>query len=146
MCDVYIYHFVTSNGRDCDHGISSQPATLEAIKDRGCEPVMESQIVVDHTQLDADGYLVAAVGGNSHETNDITAQIWSLEVRAASRDNEAIASLDGVEKYMLRLESRELRKQARLLKSQRTVLTAGELRFRTDARDFIQFGPGVITQ
>jgi len=140
MCDVYIYHFVTSNGQDSDFVFSSQPATLEAIKNRGCEPVMESQIVVDHTQLDGDGYLVAAIGSHSRETNDIAAQIWSLEVRAASRDNEAIASIDGVEKYMLRLESRELRKQARLLKSQRTVSTASELGFRTDARDFMHCG------
>jgi hypothetical protein len=145
MCDVYIYNFVTSNGQDRDNVLSSQPATLEAIKDRGGEPVMESQIVVDHTQLDGDCFLVAADGSNSHELNDLAAQIWSLEVRAASRDNEAIASVDGVEKYMLSLESRELRKQARLLKSQRTLLMARESGFRTDARDLIHFGAGVAT-
>jgi hypothetical protein len=146
MCDVYIYYLTASNGRDVNNMRSSRPATLEAIRERGAEPVMESQIVVDHTQLDGDGFLLATVGDDSHEINDIVAQIWSLELRAASRDNEAIGSVDGVEKYMLSLESRELRKQARLLKSQSTLLTAGESGFRTDDRVFAHFGAGVVSQ
>jgi len=146
MCDVYIYHFVTSDCPDGDSNLSSRPATLETIKNRGGEPVMESQIVVDHTELDADGFLVGVLGSGSYEINDIAAQIYSLEVRATSRDNEAIASLDGIEKYMLSLESRELRKQARLLRSQRPALMGADLGLRPDARDFIHFEAGVATQ
>ena len=144
MCDVYLYSFVASNGANGEKVLSVRPATLEAIKGRG-EPVMESQIVVDHTEVDRDGFLVAAVGSDSRKISDIAAQIWSLEVRAASRDKEAIASADEIERYMLSLESRELRKQARVLKSQRTELNTGEVDFRTDARDFIHFGAGVAT-
>jgi hypothetical protein len=141
---VYLYSFVASNGANGENVLSVRPATLEAIKGRG-EPVMESQIVVDHTEVDGDGFLVAAVGSDSRKIGDIAAQIWSLEVRAASRDKEAIASADEIEKYMLSLESRELRKQARVLKSQCTELNTGEVDFRTDARYFIHFGAGVAT-
>jgi hypothetical protein len=144
MCDAYLYYFIAPNGPNGRNILSMRPATLEAIKGRG-EPVMESQIVVDHTELDEEGYLTAAFGGDSREMNDITAQIRSLELRAASRDSEAIASADGIEQYMLSLESRELRKQARLLKSQRTELMAGELGFRPDAKDLIHFGGSVAT-
>jgi hypothetical protein len=125
MSDVYIYYFITADDQNGEEMISIRPATLEAIKSRGL-PVMGSQIVVDHTELDADGFLVIAAGSGSPEINDLTAQIRSLEVRAASRDNEAIDSTDGIEKYMLSLESRELRKQARDLKSRRTEQAAGE--------------------
>jgi hypothetical protein len=138
MCDVYIYYFKTSNGPNGKNILSTRPATLDAIKGRG-EPVMESQIVVDHTELDADGFLVAAIGNDSNATGDIAYQIWSLEVRAASRDNAALVSADRIEQYMLSLESRELRKQARELKSRRAELRTGELRCRTDSTDFVQF-------
>jgi hypothetical protein len=144
MSDVYLYYFIVSNDPDGDNLLSMRPATLEAIKGRG-EPLMESQIVVDHTELDAEGFLVAAVGSDSHEIDDIAAQIWSLEVRAASRDSEAIASADGVEQYMLSLESRELRKQAAILRRQRSELVAAEVGSGTDARDFIHFGAGLAT-
>jgi len=143
MCDAYVYYFIAPNGPDGEKLLSVRPATLEAIKGRG-EPVMESQIVVDHTELDGDGFLVAAVRNDSHEINDIAAQIWSLEVRAASRDNEALQSTDGIEKYMLSLESRELRKQARTLKSRRAEMT-GELSSRKETKDFVQFEEGLAT-
>ena len=89
MCDVYIYYFKTSNRPDGKNTLSRRPATLDAIKGRG-KPVMESQIVVDHTELDADGFLVAAIGNHSNATDEIAFQIWSLEVRAASRDSAAL--------------------------------------------------------
>jgi hypothetical protein len=138
MCDVYIYYFKTSNGPDGKNILSTRPATLEAIKGRG-EPVMESQIVVDHTELDADGLLVAAIGNDSNAVDHIAFQIRSLAVRAASRDKAALASADGIERYMLSLESRELRKQARELKNRRTQMRAGEPSYRTDSTDFVQF-------
>ena len=140
MCDVYIYYFKTSNGRNGKKILSDRPATLDAIKGRG-EPVMESQIVVDHTELDPDGFLLAAIGNGSNEIADVAAQIWSLEVRAASRDNAALASADRIEQYMLSLESRELRKQARNLKSRRTEMKGGELSYRPGSTDFAQFEP-----
>lgn len=54
MCDVYLYYFIESTGPVGQKIRSMRPATLEAIRSRG-EPVMESQIVVDNTQLDQDG-------------------------------------------------------------------------------------------
>ncbi len=135
MCDVYIYYFKTSNCPDGKNTLSRRPATLDAIKGRG-EPVMQSQIVVDHTELDADGFLVAAIGNHSNATDEIAFQIWSLEVRAASRDAAALASADGIERYMLSLESRELRKQARELKSRRTEKGADEPSYRAESTDF----------
>jgi hypothetical protein len=144
MCDVYIYYFRTSNGPDGKDLLSPRPATLEAIKGRG-EPVLASQIVVDHTELDAEGFLIATVGHDPYTTNAIAAQIYSLELRAASRDTEALTSADGIEQYMLALESRELRKQARILMSRSTKFVAGEPSYRTDTNDFVQFeaGPAV---
>ena len=143
MSDMYIYYFI-SNGQSGEEMISIRPATLETIKSRG-RPVMGSQIVVDHTELDAEGFLVIPARSGSHEINDLTAQIRSLEVRAASRDNEAIDSADGIEKYMLSLESRELRKQARDLKNRCAEQTAGESRAKVDAKDFVEFGMGLAT-
>jgi hypothetical protein len=82
MCDIYIYYFM-SNEVNGENGVSVRPAILEAIKGRG-RPLMESQIVVDDTELDRDGFL--AGGAESHGIVDIDAQIWSLGVGAASRD------------------------------------------------------------
>jgi hypothetical protein len=138
MCDVYIYYFKTSNGPGGKNILSTRPATLDAIKSRG-EPVMESQIVVDHTELDADGLLVAAIGNDSNAIDHIAFQIRSLAARAASRDKAALASADGIERYMLSLESRELRKQARELKNRRTELRVGEPSYCTDSTDFVRF-------
>ena len=105
---------------------------------------MASQLVVDQTQLDADGFLVATVSRET-EIDAIAAQIWCMETRAASRDKRAIASSDEKEKYMLRLESRELLKQARALKSRHAGVMAAELGGETDARDFVHFGRGLAT-
>jgi uncharacterized protein YacL (UPF0231 family) len=82
---------------------------------------MESQMVVDHTELDDSGFHIVADGVDSvvKELND---QIRSVELRAASRDSEAEKlneATDGKDKYMLSLESRELRLQARRLAAQR---------------------------
>ena len=133
MSDVYIYHFTEWYGPAADNVLSLRPATLAAIKGKGGEPIMESQTVVDHTELDRDGFLVAQDGDGSCAVNTLSAQIRSAELRAASRDTEALRMNDGAEgkdKYMLSLESRELRKEARKLSDRRTEL----------ARDgFVQF-------
>ena len=137
-CDAYVYYFLASNGPNGEKILSTRSATLEATGGRG-EPVMESQLVIDDSELDEEGFLVTAVGNDSNEIDDISAQIWSLEVRAASRDNEAIDTTEGAEKYMLSLESRELRRQAQSLRIRRTEFAAGELNHRIDMKEFTQF-------
>jgi len=135
MSDAYLYYFhrASPGGQKT---VSTRPATLEAIKGRG-RPIMESQMVVDHTELDAEGFLAATVDIDLRATSNLMARIRSLEARAASRDVEASESADGVEKYMLSLESQELRKQARHLHSRLIELKGGA---RSNApEDFIQF-------
>ena len=141
MCDTYIYHFVTSSSRTGDNMRSAHPATLEVIERMGGEPLMNTQLVVDHTQLDADGFLVVAAG----DINAVAVQIWSLETRAASRDERAEAVTDEKDKYMLSLESRELRKQARVLRTRHPETIPSDLGFETDARDFLHVGSGLVT-
>jgi hypothetical protein len=128
MTDVYLYHFTWCDGATGENRVSVRRGTLEAIKGKG-EPLMASQIVVDHTELDGDGFLRAGIGNESSEVNDLTAQIASLELRATSRDSQAQSMNDdteGRDKYMLSLESRELRREVRTLKSQRCELIADE--------------------
>jgi hypothetical protein len=125
MTDVYVYYFT---GPATNYKLSTRPATLEAIKGQG-EPIMESQIVVDHTEVDGNGFLISTVGKDSYAVNELTAQIKSLELRATSRDTKVDESLGAPEtkdSYMLHLESRELRSQARQLKTERTRLMADE--------------------
>ena len=95
---------------------------------------MESQIVVDDTELDADGFLLRA-GISTHAIDNLWSEIRSLGLRAESRDTEALTlneSTEGQLKYMLQLESRELRGQARRLKAQRIELLTEK--FQCDAR------------
>jgi hypothetical protein len=140
MSDVYVYYFRGAVGTVGEKMLSTRPATLETIKGKG-EPIMESQIVVDHTELDGGGFLIASAGNDTYPVNDLTAQIGSLELRAASRDSQALTldeSIEGKNKYMLGLESRELRRQAARLKSQRTDLTAGEPSDPSGAPEFAE--------
>jgi hypothetical protein len=137
MSDVYIYHFITPAGPDGESGMSKRPGTLEAIKGRGT-PIMDTQLVVDHSEVDPDGFLMATAANDSPGLNDIAAQIASLHARAASRDGEASTNTNGAEQYMLSLESRELRKQARNLNIERTELAASEARDRGDATPFAE--------
>jgi hypothetical protein len=134
VTDQYIYYFTVRDVATGESRLSSRPATLKAIAGQG-EAVMESQLVVDHTELDDDGFFI---GGDSHAAGDIAAQIRSIELRAASRDSEALKmndSAEGKDKYMLTLESRELRVQARRLEIQRTDLPAEERTSRDDRSD-----------
>jgi len=136
MTDVYVYSFITRDGLAGKITLPGRLATLEAIKGRG-EPVMESQTVVDHTELDKNGFLISGTGDNSCTVKDITAQIRSVELRAVSRDREALTLDEGTrgkDKYMLSLESRELRGQAKKLEKQRAQLLADESRGRDDRR------------
>jgi hypothetical protein len=137
MADRYIYYFMTRDALTGETGLSARPATLAAILGQG-EPVMESQLVVDHTELDDNGYFIAGIGGDSQAAEDIAAQIRSAELRAASRDSEALTMNDAAEgrdKYMLSLESRELRALALRLKIQRADLPADEPGNHNDTAD-----------
>src|SRR6202030_3856951 len=141
MSDVYVYYFMR-RGPAGENILSKRRATLETIKGKG-EVVMESQIVVDHTEVDGNGFLIGGVGNESHPMDALWAEIRSLERRANSRDREALKlneSGEGDRIYSLSLESRELRNQAKTLKKQRAGLMLGELDHRTDARVFVQLG------
>ena len=114
MTDVYVYYFLRAGSKI----LSKRRATLQTIKEMG-EPVMESQLVVDHTEVNSNGFLMDGVDNQSQPADEHWSQIRSLERRAASRDSEAQnlnESTDGSRQYMLRLESRELRNQAQKMK------------------------------
>ena len=107
--------------------LSKRRATLETIRGRG-EPVMESRLIVDHTEVDANGFLTGRASDNSQPVDELWAQTRSLESRANSRDSEALRLDDGVDaekKYRLRAESRELREQARGLRTRLAAIKAG---------------------
>jgi hypothetical protein len=147
MTDVYVYYFMRCRGPAGENILSNRRATLEAIKRRG-EAVMESQIVVDHREVDGDGFLIGGVGNESHPMDELWAQIRSLELRANSRDSEALKldeSTEGDRIYMLSLESRELRAQAQRLKKQRTGLMVDTLDNSGGEQDFVQFGASPTT-
>jgi hypothetical protein len=141
MSDVYVYYFMRGGpaGRNI---LSKRRATLETINGRG-DAVMESQIVVDHTELDGNGFLADGVDDELHPMDELWAQIRSLERRANSRDSEALTlneSDQGARIYLLSLESRELRNQAQRLRKQRAASMAGELDKRIDSLVLVQFG------
>jgi len=139
MTDMYVYQFVGPDGSAGQGALSPRPATLEAIKGRG-EPLMESQLVVDHSELDADGFLLRS-GISTNAIDNLWWEIRSLRLRAESRDTEALELNEGTEgqgKYMLRLESRELRGQAQRLKAQRIDLLTAKFQSHTKWKDFVQ--------
>src|SRR3984957_18585935 len=143
MADVYVYYFMRC-GPHGENVLSKRRATLQTIAGRG-EAVMESQIVVDHTEVDGDGFLIGGVGNESHPMDELWAQIRSLERRAESRDSEALTldqSADGQRIYMLRLESRELRNLAQKLKKQRADSMAEEFGNRGGAQTFLSVEGG----
>ena len=147
MADVYVYYFTRYRGPLGEKILSKRRATLETIMGKGA-PVMESQIVVDHTEVDGNGFLIGGVGDDSHPMNELWSQMRSLERRANSRDSEALTldeSGEGQRIYMLRLESRELRNQAQNLKKQRADSMAGQLGDRSGAQDFLPFGASPVT-
>jgi hypothetical protein len=146
MTDKYVYYFMRPGGSAGRSTLSRRRATLEAIKGNG-EPVMESQIVVDHTEVDDNGFLIGGASNDAQPLDELWVQIRSLERRANSRDIEALLldeNAEGTRKYMLSLESRELRAQALRLKKQRTDLMVKEFDDRCGKEDFAPF-PGRLT-
>jgi len=127
MTDVYVYHF-TRVGPNGACVMSRRRATLAMIQAIG-EAVMESQLVVDHTEVDDNGFVIGHSYDASHPSDGLWSQIRSLERRAKSRDDEALQldeKADAQSRYILSLESRELRKQAQILRKQRMDSLIGE--------------------
>jgi hypothetical protein len=73
MSDVYVYYFTEWYGPAAGYVRSIRPATLAALKGRGGEPLMESQIVVDQTELDGNGFFMARTGNRSYVVNELSA-------------------------------------------------------------------------
>lgn len=141
MTDKYVYYFMRPRGPAGVQVLSNRRATLDAIKDKG-EAVMESQIVVDHSEVNDNGFVIGGAGSESHATDQRWSQIRSLELRANSRDSAALAldeDSQGACKYMLQLESRELRHQSRKLKEQMAGAKTSEPEDWSGVQNFVQF-------
>ena len=128
MSDVYVYYFVRT-GPTGETIQSRRRATLAAINGIG-EPLMESQLVVDDTEINASGFVIGNGADECRAMDALWGQIRSLERRASSRDSEAL-QLDEISEaaniYCLQLESRELRKQAQSLRKKRIDTMIDEL-------------------
>jgi hypothetical protein len=141
MADVSVYYFVRHDGSGGKGLLSQRRATLAAIKDRG-EAVLQSRRVVDHTEVDRNGFLIGGASDESHP--ELWSQIRSLESRARSRDSEALKIVEGAASdrwQVLHGESLELRDQARVLKSQVDRTKADKLRKQDRAQDPIAYWP-----
>jgi hypothetical protein len=145
LADVYVYRFTGWEGPM--PGVKRRRATLQTIKELG-DPIMESQIVVDDAELDSNGFFCGSVANDSGPMEDLTNEINSLNLRANARDSEALKleeATGGAHKYMLQLESRELRKEAKKLQRQQkqqrqSEFPAAESGLHADMLDFAQLG------
>ena len=129
MSDVYVYYFHPFTIDGVDGSRSLFAATLSAIQKLGY-PIMESQIVIDGSEVSEQGILIPTEGFGSEIDSHLSAKIRTLELRAAARDRQARSmneSTDGAAIYLLGLESRHLREKAQELSRQRAEAVAGEL-------------------
>jgi hypothetical protein len=120
MTDAYVYRFTVMNGAGNEIPADHRRATLDTLKGKG-DPVMESQTIVDQSELDPEGFFASNSDDEAQSVDNVTAEIKSLGLRSQSRDFEArdlVDNSDGQRKYMLQLESRELVKQAKRLSNQ----------------------------
>jgi len=120
MTDAYVYRFKGLKGLANEGPDDNRRATLDTLKGKG-DPVMESQTIVDQSELDHEGFFDSNSSNESPSVDNVTAEIKSLGLRSKSRDFEArdlVDLCDGKRKYMLQLESRELVKQAKRLSKQ----------------------------
>ena len=109
--------------------LSKRRATLESIAGKG-EPVMESKLIVDHTEIDSNGFLTGRASADAHPVHELWAQPRSLESRANSREIEALelhAEFDAERRSRLLAESRELRDQAEALRQLLRATTPGSI-------------------
>jgi hypothetical protein len=119
MTDVLVYYFMRRGIPGGEESLSKRRATLETIKGKG-EAVMQSQHVVDHTEVDGNGFVIGGTSNEPHSHNELWPYIRSLESRAKSRDSEALKIVEGTgaaRKQTLHSESVELRNQARVLRA-----------------------------
>jgi hypothetical protein len=141
MTDVSVYYFMRYSGPGRNELLSERRATLETIKGRG-KAVMQSQRVVDHTEVDGNGFLIGGASDESHP--ELWSQIRSLEARAKSRDREALKIVEGAEsgrRQMLLGESLALRNQARILKIRADRMRSDNLRNEIRAADDAGYWP-----
>lgn len=140
MTDVAVYHFMrrSTDGKEVP---SKRRATLESIQDKGVA-IMQSARIVDHTEVDGSGFLMGGTGEGSHAVNELWPEIRSLELRAQSRDEEALKMVDDGaidRKHRLQRESVELRNQARLLRDRIARMTLDQPRGQRSAEDLITY-------
>lgn len=136
MTDVSVYYFMRHGVPGDEELLSQRRATLEAIKFRG-EAVMQSRRVVDHTEVDGNGFLIGGASDKAHP--ELWPQIRSLELRAKSRDDDALGiegSAASERRQMLHRESLELRAEARILRARADGIKAD----KQPRRDSVQ-GP-----
>lgn len=114
MPDAFVYHFLIRDRSTGRLVSSKRRATLEAIKSKG-EPLIESRMAVDASEIDADGFLVSRSVSGSDPTDELWGEIRSLRLRAGSREREArqlSESTEREQRLILCAESRELRHRA----------------------------------
>jgi hypothetical protein len=141
MTDVSVYYFMRQGGSGAEERVSQRRATLETIKYRG-EAVLQSRRVVDHTEVDGNGFLIGGASDKSHP--ELWPQIRSLELRAKSRDDEALKIPGGAateRKQMLHRESLELRSEARILMARADRIKADKHRNRDSAQGLVGYWP-----
>ena len=113
MPDAFVYYFLIRDRSTGRLDSTKRRATLEAIESKG-EPLLESKMAVDDSEVDAMGFLVRSVGGED-PTDELWGEIRSLRLRADSREREAKRLNDGTDrerKLILSEESQELRNRA----------------------------------
>jgi hypothetical protein len=114
MPDAFVYYFLIRDRSTGRFVSSKRRATLEAIKGKG-EPLLESAMAVDDSEVDARGFLVGRSLGSSDPADELWGEIRSLRLRADAREREAAQlndSSDRERKLVLRAESRELRNRS----------------------------------
>jgi|HubBroStandDraft_5_1064220.scaffolds.fasta_scaffold125676_2 hypothetical protein len=115
MADICVYYFCFRDRTTGKLGHSKRRATLEAIRSLG-EPVVESRLVVDSTEVDTEGFLVSRQDIGSY-VEGIWCEIRSLRLRAKSRASEAkqLGESEAERRQLLCSESLELLMRANRL-------------------------------
>lgn len=114
MPDALVYYFLIRDRSSGKLVSSKRRATLEAIQRRG-EPLLESEMAVDDSEVDAMGFLTSRSVDGADPAGELWGEIRSLKLRAESREREAMQMSGGNDrerKLILFEESRELRKRS----------------------------------
>ena len=115
MADICVYYFSVRDRTTGKLGNSKRRATLEAIRDLG-EPVVESRLIVDSSEVDGSGFLISRQDIGSY-IDEIWCEIRSLRLRAKSRTLEAklLKESEAERRHVLYSESLELMTRANRL-------------------------------